>query len=155
MRTTFDLSPFARSTIGFDRMLRLLDSAATAGEGPSYPPYNIVKTGEDQYRIAVAVAGFAEDELEVKTQDGQLSIRSLPASVEDQPDVTYLHRGIARRAFELRFSLADHIEVKGAALANGLLDIELVREVPEAMKPRTVAIARAGDSKALPGKKAA
>ena len=154
MRTSFDLSPFARSTVGFDRMLRLLDGVAGAGEVPSYPPYNIVKTGEDRYEIAVAVAGFGEDELEVKLQDGQLTITSTPEK-DEKEEVSYIHRGIARRAFELRFSLADYIEASGAHVENGMLHVELVRNVPEAKKPRTIAIGRTDSKKALPGKKAA
>jgi len=153
MRTTFDLSPFTRSTIGFDRMFRLLDSMSGAGEVPSYPPYNIVKTGEDQYSITVAVAGFSEDELEVKVQDGQLSISSTPEKAEKE-GVSYIHRGIARRAFDLRFSLADYIEVTGASVDNGMLTIDLVRNVPEAMKPRTIAIGKGSGRKALTGKAA-
>jgi len=153
MRTTFDLSPFTRSTIGFDRMFRLLDSMSGAGEVPSYPPYNIAKTGEDQYSITVAVAGFSEDELEVKVQDGQLSISSTPEKAEKE-GVSYIHRGIARRAFDLRFSLADYIEVTGASVDNGMLTIDLVRNVPEAMKPRTIAIGKGSGRKALTGKAA-
>lgn len=154
MRTTFDLSPFTRSTIGFDRMFRLLDGMSGAGEAPGYPPYNIARTGDDRYGITVAVAGFGEDELEVKMQDGQLTITSKPEKAEEE-GVSYIHRGIARRAFELRFSLADHIEVTGANVDNGMLTIDLVRNVPEAMRPRTIAIAKGGSKKALPGKKAA
>ncbi len=153
MRTTFDLSPFTRSTIGFDRMFRLLDSMAGSGETPSYPPYNIVKTGEDRYSITVAVAGFGEDELEVKVQDGQLTIASAPEKAEKE-DVSYIHRGIARRAFELRFSLADYIEVTGASMDNGMLTVDLVRNVPEAMKPRTIAIGKGSGRKVLTGKAA-
>jgi molecular chaperone IbpA len=154
MRTSFDFSPFARSTVGFDRMLRLLDGAAGAGEAPSYPPYNIIRTAEDAYEIAVAVAGFSEDELEVKLHDGQLTVKSSPEKAEKE-EASYIHRGIARRAFELRFSLADYIEVSGAHVANGLLHVELTRNVPDAKKPRTIAIGKAGSKKALPGKKAA
>lgn len=154
MRTSYDFSPFARSTVGFDRMLRLLDGAAGAGEAPSYPPYNIAKTGEDQYEIAVAVAGFGENELEIKVHDGQMTIKSTPETAENE-NTTYVHRGIARRAFELRFNLADYIEVSGARVENGMLHVDLVRNVPEAKKPRTIAIAKAGSQKALPGKKAA
>jgi len=152
MRTSFDLTPFARSTVGFDRMLRLLDGSA--GEVPSYPPYNIIRTAEDAYEIAVAVAGFGEDELEVKLHDGQLTVKSSPEKTEKE-EATFIHRGIARRAFELRFSLADYIEVSGAHVENGLLHVELVRNVPDAKKPRTIAIGNAGTKKALPGKKAA
>lgn len=155
MRNTLDFSPFARSTVGFDRMLRLLDGAAGAGETQSYPPYNIVKTGDEAYEIAVAVAGFGEDELEVKLHDNKLTVRSKPEQAEEGDSVKYLHRGIARRAFELRFSLADYIEVSGAHVENGMLHVNLVRNVPEAMKPRTIAIGSTGSKKALPGKKAA
>lgn len=154
MRTSFDFSPFARSTVGFDRMLRLLDGAAGAGEAPSYPPYNIVKTAEDRYEVTVAVAGFAEDELAVEVHDGQLTIKSEPEKAEKE-EATYLHRGIARRTFELRFNLADYIEVSGAHVENGMLHVELVRNVPEARKPRTIAIGKVDPKKALPGKKAA
>lgn len=155
MRTTFDLSPYTRTTVGFDRLFRMLDDMSNPGEVPGYPPYNIVKTGDDEYRISVAVAGFGEDELEVKTQDGQLTIKSVPEKTEQPEEVTYLHRGIARRGFELRFSLADYIEVTGARLDNGLLNIDLVRNVPEAMRPKTIQIGTASGGKALPGKKAA
>ncbi|MCK5275667.1 MAG: Hsp20 family protein [Alphaproteobacteria bacterium] len=154
MRTSFDFSPFARSTVGFDRMLRLLDGVAGAGEAPSYPPYNIAKTAEDQYEIAVAVAGFGEDELEVKVHDGQLTIKSTPEQAGKE-EVSYLHRGIARRAFELRFSLADYIEVSGAYVENGMLHVELMRNVPEARKPRSIAIGKAGSKKALTAEEAA
>lgn len=152
MRTTFDLSPFTRSTVGFDRMLRLLDSVGSAGDVPSYPPYDIVKSGEDKYRISVAVAGFGEDELEIKTQDNQLTIRSVAEKAEPESEKTYLHRGIARRGFELRFSLADHVEVTGAYVDSGMLNVELVRNVPEAMKPRNIPITSTVGSTALPGK---
>lgn len=152
MRTTFDLSPYTRSTVGFDRMLRLLDNAGGVADVPSYPPYDIVKAGEDKYRISVAVAGFGEDELEVKTQNNQLTIKSVAGKAEAGSETAYLHRGIARRAFELRFSLADHVEVTGAHVDNGMLGVELERKVPEAMKPRTIAIAGAAGGKALPGK---
>lgn len=154
MRTTFDLSPLTRSTIGFDRMFRLLDSMSGTSDVPSYPPYNIVKHGDDKYSITVAVAGFGEDELDVKVQEGQLTVSSKPEKAEKE-GVSYLHRGIARRAFELRFSLADYIEVAGASIDNGMLTIDLVRNVPEAMKPRTIAIAKGGGRKALAGAKAA
>ncbi|MBE9552005.1 MAG: Hsp20 family protein [Proteobacteria bacterium] len=154
MRTSFDFSPFARSTVGFDRMLRLLDGGAGAGEAPSYPPYNIAKTADDQYEIAVAVAGFSEDELEVKVHDGQLTIKSTPGQAGKE-EVSYLHRGIARRAFELRFSLADYIEVSGAHVDNGMLHVELVRNVPEAKKPRSIAIGKADTKKALTAEEAA
>jgi molecular chaperone IbpA len=137
---TYDLSPLFRSTVGFDRMMRLLDAAGRVdGEAPSYPPYNIEKTGENAYRITMAVAGFSTDELNISVQEGVLTVTG-KALKEEEPK-QFLHRGIARRAFERRFELADHIQVTGADLANGLLHIDLVREVPEAMKPRTIKIA--------------
>lgn len=154
MRTAFDHSPFTRSTVGFDRMFRLLDGIADSREAASYPPYNIEKTGDDRYSITVAVAGFGEDELEVKAQDNRLTIKSTPEDAGPE-NVSYIHRGIARRAFELGFSLADYIEVTGAGIDNGMLSVELVRNVPEAMKPRTIAIGKASAKKALPGKEAA
>ncbi len=140
---TFDLSPFTRSTVGFDRMLRLLDNVA--GEAPGYPPYDIVADGENQYRITVAVAGFGKDELEVKVQENRLTIKS-GTDKDNRENAKFIHRGIARRAFQLNFSLADYIEVADAHLDNGMLHVELVRNVPEAKKPRTIAIA----GKALP-----
>ena len=137
---SYDLSPLFRSTVGFDRMMRLLDAAGRMDEqAPSYPPYNIEKTGETAYRITMAVAGFSTDELNISVQEGVLTVTG-KALKEEEP-TQFLHRGIARRAFERRFELADHIQVTGADLANGLLHIDLVREVPEAMKPRTVKIA--------------
>ena len=137
---SYDLSPLFRSTVGFDRMMQLLDAASRVDESaPSYPPYNIEKTGENAYRITMAVAGFSTDELNISVQEGVLTVTG-KALKEEEPK-QFLHRGIARRAFERRFELADHIQVTGADLANGLLHIDLVREVPEAMKPRTIKIA--------------
>jgi molecular chaperone IbpA len=147
---TFDLSPLLRSSIGFDRMNRLLESATRLDESAfSYPPYNIEKLGENDYRLTMAVAGFGEDDIEITAKENTLVIKGKAQA--DAEGVQYLHRGIGRRAFERRFDLADHLEVKGANLVNGLLNVELVREIPEAMKPRTIAIgkpARAIDSKA-------
>ena len=144
---SYDLSPLFRSTVGFDRMTRLLDAATRMEEtAPSYPPYNIERTGENAYRITMAVAGFSEEELNISVQEGVLTVTG-KSQREDEPK-QFLHRGIARRAFERRFELADYIQVSGANLANGLLHIELVREVPEAMKPRTIKIG--GSGKAQP-----
>ena len=135
--TTFDFSPLFRSTIGFDRLGRLLDEALV-DEGSSYPPYNIEKTGEDAYRITMAVAGFGQDDIEIVAQENMLTVsgKAKPADEKTQ----FLHRGIAGRAFERRFQLADHIKVVGAQLVNGLLHVDLVREVPEAKRPRTIKI---------------
>jgi len=153
---TLDLTPLLRATVGFDRMTSLLDAATRVDESAlSYPPYNIEKTGEDAYRIVMAVAGFGEDEIEVTVKETSL----LVTGKKDKPEsgeATYLYRGIATRAFERRFDLADHIRVTGARLENGLLFIELAREVPEAMKPRTIKIETrpASGRKAIEGKAA-
>ena len=147
---TFDLSPLLRSSIGFDRMNRLLESATRLDDSAfSYPPYNIEKLGENDYRLTMAVAGFGEDDIEITAKENTLVIKGKAKA--DAEGVQYLHRGIGRRAFERRFDLADHLEVKGASLVNGLLNVELVREIPEAMKPRLIAIgkpAKAIDAKA-------
>lgn len=136
---SFDLTPLFRSTVGFDRMARLLDSVNRLDEQTaSYPPYNIEKLDEDNYRITMAVAGFGEDELDVTVKDGILIVSGKAESKDAERK--FLHRGIARRAFERRLQLADYIQVSGARLENGLLHVDLVREVPEAMKPRQIAI---------------
>lgn len=135
----FDFSPLFRSTIGFDRLARLVDSATRVDSGASsYPPYNIEKTGEDSYRLTMAVAGFSQDELDITVHENTLFVTG--KAQQEDANGRYLHRGIARRAFERRFSLADHIKVSGASLDNGLLHVDLVREVPEAMKPRQIKI---------------
>lgn len=134
-----DLSPLFRSSIGYDRLSRLMDAALRTDESQlSYPPYNIEQDGEDSYRITMAVAGFAEADLTITAQENQLVVAGKPAK-DDKPR-NFLHRGIAGRAFERRFELADHIRVVGAELVNGLLHVDLKREVPEAMKPRTIKI---------------
>ncbi len=141
-----DLTPLLRATVGFDRMMNLLDSTTRIDEGTlSYPPYNIEKTGGDDYRIVMAVAGFGEDELDISVKENSLTISGKKEKGED--GVKYLHRGIATRGFERRFDLADHIEVTGAKLENGQLYIDLVREIPEAMKPRSIKIAAADPAK--------
>ncbi len=136
---SYDLTPLFRSTVGFDRFNALFD-AAFRGDEPdvAYPPYNIEKTGEDAYLITMAVAGFSEDELEVTFTEGVLVIRGKAKDQGEKPQ--YLHRGIGRRAFERRFQLEDHIRVTDAGLDNGMLNVELVRELPEAMKPRRINI---------------
>ena len=136
-----DLSPLMRATVGFDRMMNLLDAASRVDEGAnSYPPYNIEKTGDDTYRITMAVAGFGEGDLDLTVKQNSLVVKAGKAESKEAKEVTYLHRGIATRSFERRFDLADHIQVTGARLENGILSIDLVREVPEALKPRTIAI---------------
>lgn len=139
---THDLSPLFRSTVGFDRMTRLLETALQTEEtGGGYPPYNIEKLGDDQYRVTLAVAGFRAEDIEITALPNQLVIKGRQQNEDD--GATYLHRGIAGRAFDRRFQLADHIKVTGADLRDGLLHVDLVREVPEAMKPRTIAITTA------------
>jgi len=136
----FDLTPLYRSTVGFDRLASVLDQVMSSDVGSnSYPPYNIEKTGEDAYRITIAVAGFKESELSIEARDGQLVVTGRKAETEDKTN--YLHRGIATRAFERRFQLADHVRADNAVTENGLLHIDLVREVPEALKPRKIEIA--------------
>ena len=136
--TSIDLTPLYRSSIGFDRLASVLDSALrTDNTATGYPPYNIEVLDEDRYAITLAVAGFDRSELDIQVERGVLSVRGQKA---DEQERRYLHKGIAYRAFERRFDLADHVEVTGADLTNGLLTIRLVREVPEAMKPRTIAI---------------
>lgn len=151
---TFDFSPLFRSTVGFDRLSRLLETGMLADQGSGYPPYNIVKQSEDNYRITMAVAGFSPDDIEIVSQENQLVVQGRAAPRDAQKDITYLHRGIAERAFERRFQLADHIKVVNAGLDNGLLTIDLVREIPEAMKPRKIQIGVAAADKVLESKKA-
>ncbi|MEL6476044.1 MAG: Hsp20 family protein [Pseudomonadota bacterium] len=139
---TLDLSPLYRSTVGFDRLATMLDQVMSHDvSAPSYPPYNIEKTGDDAYRISIAVAGFGEEDLAIEVKEGTLTVTATKRRAENAPEVVYLHRGIAERGFERRFQLAEHVQVKGADLKNGLLHIDLVREVPEALKPRTIKIA--------------
>lgn len=137
MRTAFDFSPLFRSSIGFDRIFDLLERRGWVDAIDSWPPYDISKTGDDDYRIAMAVAGFSQDELTV-THEPNLLVVAGQISGED--DRQYLHRGLAGRSFQRRFGLADHVKVAGANLENGLLTIDLKREVPEALKPRSIAI---------------
>jgi len=139
----YDFSPLMRSTIGFDRLNRLMDFAAQVDANPGYPPYNIEKLGEEAYRITMAVAGFSEDELDVTVKENTLTITGQAKDESDGQEVQYLHRGIARRAFERRFELADTIKVAGAALENGLLVVSLQRVIPEEKRPRTIQIASA------------
>ncbi len=150
--TRFDFSPLFRSTIGFDRMASLLDALDRADDN-GYPPYDIEVTGENAYRITMAVAGFGEDDVEITAQENRLTIKGKTRPQAE--DVRLLHRGIARRAFERRFELAEHVQVTGASLENGVLFVDLVRELPEAMKPRTIKIgSRPASAKAI-GAKAA
>lgn len=134
-----DLTPLYRSTVGFDRLASVFDTLASyEGEVPSYPPYNIERLGENEYRVTMAVAGFTEDDLNIEVKENSLTIRGERADTQENTE--FLHRGIATRSFERRFQLEDHVKVQNASLENGLLHVDLVRELPEAMKPRTIAI---------------
>lgn len=137
----FDFSPFFRSTVGFDRIADLLDDAASAAQGDGFPPYNIEVSGDNAYRITMAVAGLTEDDLTITQHQNTLVVSGKARPVAQ--GTQFLHRGIAGRAFERRFSLADYVKVNSASLANGLLTVDLVREVPEAMKPRTIKVGAA------------
>ncbi len=142
---SFDFAPLYRATVGFDRIADLMDRAVSNEVAqPTYPPYNIEKTDENAYRISVAVAGFGSDELNVEVREGTLFVTA--RSGQDDSARNYLHRGIATRAFERRFALADHVRVDGATHENGMLHIDLVREMPEALKPRRIQIARPHDT---------
>ena len=140
-----DFAPLYRATVGFDRIADLMDRVLSADVAqPTYPPYNIEKTAEDAYRISIAVAGFSPEELSVEVKDGSLFVTARKAPEETER--TYLHRGIATRAFERRFALADHVRVAGAVHEHGMLHVDLVRETPEALKPRRIEIARTNGS---------
>ena len=139
MRTNFDFTPYRRSTVGFDRLFDLLENATRPETPDSYPPFNLERQGDDQYRITLAVAGFGRDELEISVKEGVLTVVGRKADDRDG-ERQFLHRGIGTHAFERRFELADFVQVRGADLRDGLLTIELVREVPEAMKPRKIEI---------------
>lgn len=147
--TTFDFTPLFRSTVGFDRLSRLLESGALDSAGSAYPPYNIIKLDEDNYRITMAVAGFSQDDLDITAKENQLIVSGRVGEKKPDEEAVYLHRGIAERAFERRFQLADHIRVTGAAMENGLLTVELVREIPEQMKPRKIEISSGSPASGL------
>ena len=136
---TFDLAALYRSTVGFDRLFSMLDGAGVDNTVPTYPPYNIERTGENDYRITVAVAGFGESELSIEAKENTLTIKGEKQVKQDNAGEV-LYQGIAARAFERQFQLADYVQVKGASLENGLLHVDLVREIPEAKKPRQIAI---------------
>lgn len=140
MSTAFSLAPLFRHSVGFDRFNDLFESALRNEGGSTYPPYNVEKHGDDQYRIVIAVAGFQEEDLELQVERGVLVVSGGKREKTDDSAVTYLHHGIAQRAFKLSFRLADHIEVKGAALQNGLLNIDLMRVVPEEAKAKRIPI---------------
>lgn len=150
----YDLSPLFRSTVGFDRISQLIDTAFKADErNVAYPPYNIIKKTDDEYEIVMAVAGFRLEELNIIVKENSLTVSGMAAEKADDANITYLHKGIATRSFERKFSLADHVKVESASLDNGLLSLSLKREVPEASKPRMVPINQTPKSQVIEGKK--
>ena len=140
MRTAFDFAPFRRSTVGFDRLFDMLENSSIGQTQENYPPFDLVKEGENEYRIQLAVAGFRPDEIDITAQQNVLVVSGRKTDESDEKGTDFIYRGIANRSFERRFALADHIQVKGADLKDGLLAIDLVREIPEAMKPRKIAV---------------
>ena len=141
MRSAFDFAPYRRSTIGFDRLFDMLENGSAAQGHENYPPFDLIKTGENEYRIELAVAGFKPEEIDITAQQNVLLVSGRKAEENEQQAAgDYIYRGIANRSFERRFALADHIQVRGADLKDGLLQVELVREIPEAMKPRKISI---------------
>ncbi len=151
---SFDFSPLYRSTVGFDRLFSKLDSLGQLDTAQAYPPYNIERTGEDAYRITMAVAGFSEDEIAIEAHGNSLTVRGEKAEEKAEDGVEVLFRGIAARTFERRFQIADHVEIKAASLKNGLLYIDLKRNVPEELKPRKIAINASNDTKQIEAKAA-
>ncbi|QNM83241.1 Hsp20 family protein [Sphingomonas sabuli] len=139
MPSAFDFAPFRRSTVGFDRLFELLENSASGQSQDNYPPFDLVKLGDNEFHISLAVAGFTQDEIDITAHQNQLIVSG---QKREDNGATYIHRGIANRSFERRFGLADHITVTGADLRDGLLSIELTREIPEAMKPRKIDIGR-------------
>jgi len=141
MRSAFDFAPYRRSTVGFDRLFDMLENSSLGqGQQENYPPFDLIKLGDNDYRIELAVAGFKDDEIDITAQQNVLIVSGKKKEDSDEQGSDYIYRGIANRSFERRFALADHIQVRGADLNNGLLAIELVREIPEAMKPRKIDI---------------
>jgi molecular chaperone IbpA len=140
MRSAFDFAPFRRSTVGFDRLFDLLENSAAGQAQENYPPFDLIRTGDNDYRIQLAVAGFKPEEIDITAQQNVLVVTGQKGDEKDEGGTDFIYRGIAARSFERRFGLADHIQVKGADLKDGLLLIDLVREIPEAMKPRKIGI---------------
>ena len=146
MRSTFDFAPYRRSSVGFDRLFDMLESPGFGNGGENYPPFDLIKTGDNDYRIELAVAGFKANEIDITAQQNVLIVSGAKQDEKSDQGADYIYRGIANRSFERRFALADHIQVKGADLKDGMLQIELVREIPEAMKPRKISVG--GETKA-------
>ncbi|MEL6244719.1 MAG: Hsp20 family protein [Pseudomonadota bacterium] len=148
--TTTDLTPLYRTMVGFDRLATMMDNAARLDGAQGYPPYNIERTADDAFAIEIAVAGFSDADIDIETKEGLLTVAAKKEQTEDAPTREFLHRGIAERGFVRRFQLADHVIVTGAALENGLLRIDLVRELPEAKKPRKIEIGKSESKRAKP-----
>jgi len=140
MRSAFDFSPFRRSTVGFDRLFDMLENNSVGQSQENYPPFDLIKEGDNEYRIQLAVAGFKPEEVDITAQQNVLIVSGRKSDETEEKGPDFIYRGIANRSFERRFALADHIQVKGADLKDGLLSIDLVREIPEAMKPRKINI---------------
>jgi molecular chaperone IbpA len=140
MRSAFDFAPYRRSRVGFDRLFDMLENSSFEGAQENYPPFDLIKDGDNQYRIELAVAGFKPDEIDITAQQNVLIVSGRKTEESGQKGADYVYRGIANRSFERRFALADHIQVRGADMKDGLLSIELVREIPEAMKPKKISI---------------
>jgi molecular chaperone IbpA len=140
MRSAFDFAPFRRSTVGFDRLFDMLENSSVGQAQENYPPFDLIRLGENDYRIELAIAGFKPEELDITAQQNVLIVSGRKKDESDEKESSYIYRGIATRSFERRFALADHIKVKGADMKDGLLSIELVREIPEAMKPKKINI---------------
>ena len=154
MRSAFDFAPFRRSTVGFDRLFDMLENSSFGQAGENYPPFDLIKLGDNDYRIELAVAGFRPDELDITAQQNVLIVTGRKKDESDEKSNNYIYRGIATRSFERRFALADHIQVRGADMKDGLLAIELVREIPEAMKPKKINIAGSQEHSAIAGQPA-
>jgi molecular chaperone IbpA len=140
MRTSFDFAPFRRSSVGFDRLFDMLENSSVGQAQENYPPFDLVRSGDNQYRIDLAVAGFKPDEIDVTAHQNVLVVSGFKSDQDEESGADFIYRGIANRSFERRFALADHVQVRGADMKDGLLSIELVREIPEAMKPRKIDI---------------
>jgi molecular chaperone IbpA len=152
MRSTFDFAPYRRSTVGFDRLFDMLENPGFGNGGENYPPFDLIKTGDNDYRIELAVAGFKADEIDITAQQNVLIVAGKKAETTETGGSDYIYRGIANRSFERRFALADHIQVKGADMKDGMLMIELVREIPEAMKPRKISVGSAARAETIEAK---
>ena len=152
MRTAFDFAPYRRSSVGFDRLFDMLENSSFGNGGENYPPFDLIKTGENDYRIELAVAGFKADEIDITAQQNVLIVSGSKKEESETRNADYIYRGIANRSFERRFALADHIQVKGADMKDGMLQIELVREIPEAMKPRKINVGGSAKAETIEAK---